>query len=120
MLGPSLLTPSPNPRPLPDLLPFKKGEKLHDEMAKAHPYAFYMGATRVIQDYKEAGEVLMERNFPDVLYNRQTEAVYIPDAHLPTRPIAVDIQSFESTGLCCAQASGYEARTTGGVDPRKR
>ena len=97
-LGPSLLTPSPNPRPLPDLLPFKKGKKLHNEMAEAHPYAFDLGGSNVLppQDYKEAGKVLMERNLPEVLYNRQTEAVYIPPAHLPERPIVVDIPRFES------------------------
>ena len=83
MLGPSLLTPSPNPRPLPDLLPFKKGKKLHNEMAEAHPYAFDMGGSNVLppQDYKEAGKVLMERNLPEVLHNRQTEAVYILPAN---------------------------------------
>ena len=98
MLGPSLLTPSPNPRPLPDLLPFKKGKKLHNEMAEAHPYAFDMGGSNVLppQDYKEAGKVLMERNLPEVLHDRQTEAVYIPPTHLPTRPIVVDLPRFES------------------------
>ena len=96
MLGPSLLTPSPNPRPLPDLLPFKKGKKLHNEMAEAHPYAFDMGGTWIIKDYKEAGKVLMERNFPDVLHNKQKEVVYIPEAHLPKVPMAVDIPRCES------------------------
>ena len=54
-------------------------------MAKAYPYAFNMGATRVIpiQDYKEAGEGLMERNMPEVLHDRQTEVVFVPEAHLP-------------------------------------
>ena len=63
LLGLSLLTSSPNPRPLPELLPFKKGEKLHEEMSKAHGYAFNMGGSNVLQleDYKEAGKILMER-----------------------------------------------------------
>ena len=98
MLGVSVLTPSPNPRTLPELLPLKKDQKLHEEMAKAHPYAFNMGGTRVIalQDYKEAGEVLMERNMPEVLHDRQTEVVFVPDTHLPKEPRVVDIQRFES------------------------
>ena len=98
LLRPSLLTPSPNPRPLPDLLPFKKGKKLHEDMAEAHPYAFDMVGTNVLppQDYKEACQVLMERNMPDVLHNRQMEAVYIPPTPLPTRPIVVDLPRFES------------------------
>ena len=98
MLGVSVLTPSSDPRPLPELLPLKKDEKLHEEMAKAHPYAFNMGATRVIpiQDYKEAGEALMETNMPEVLHDRQTEVVFVPEAHLPKEPRVVDIQRFES------------------------
>ena len=85
MLGVSTLTPSPNPRPLPELLPLKKGEKLHEHMAKDHPYAFNFGATNVIplEDYKEAGKTMMERNMPEVLHDKQTEVVYMPDSHLP-------------------------------------
>ena len=98
MLGVSVLTPSPNPRPLPELLPLKKNQKLHEDMAKAHPYAFNMGATRVIplKDYKEAGSTLMERNMPEVLHERQTEVVFLPETHMPSRPRVVDIQTFES------------------------
>ena len=72
LLGVSVLKPSPNPRPLPELLPLKKDQKLHEEMAKAHPYAFNMGGTKIIplHDYKEAGEALMERNMPDVLHDK--------------------------------------------------
>ena len=61
----------------------KKDEKLHEEIAKAHPYAFNMGGTRVIpiQDYKEAAEALMERNMPEVLHDRQTEIVFVPECY---------------------------------------
>ena len=98
MLGLSVLTPLPNPRPLPELLPLKNDHKLHEEMAKSHLYAFNMGATRVIplQDYKDAGEALMERNMPEVLHDKQTEVVFLPDTHLPKEPRVVDIQRFES------------------------
>ena len=67
-------------------------------MTKAHPYAFNMGGTRVIplEDYKEAGEGLMERNMPDVLHDKQTEVAFVPPAHLPEEPRVVDIPRFES------------------------
>ena len=98
MLGVSVLTPSPNPRPLPELLPLKKDLKLHEEIAKAHPYAFNMGGTMVIpfQYYKEAGKVLMERNMSEVLHDRQTKVVFLPETHLPKMPRVVDIEAFEA------------------------
>ena len=42
------------------------------------------------QDYKEAAEVLMERNMPDILHNRQTKAVFMPETHLPNNPRNVE------------------------------
>ena len=38
--------------------PTTGGEKLHEEMAKAHRYAFNMGGSNVLQleDYKEQGK----------------------------------------------------------------
>ena len=67
-------------------------------MAKAHPYAFNMGASKVIplEDYKKAGKTLMERNMPEVLHDKQTEVVYMPHCHLPEEPRVVDISRFES------------------------
>ena len=96
LLGVSVLTPSLNPRPLPELLPFMKGEKLQVEIVKAHPYAFNMGSSRILQDYKEAAKVLMERNMPEVLHDRQTEVVFIPECHLPKEPRVIDLPEFES------------------------
>ena len=98
LLGMSLLIPHPNPRPLPELLPLKKGQKLHEDIAQAHPYAFNMGGSRVIplQDYKEAAEILMERNIPEVVHNHQDKVVFIPDVHLTKEPRVVDMARFES------------------------
>ena len=73
-----------------------KGEKLQVEIVKAHPYAFNMGSSRILQDYKEAAKVLMERNMPEVLHNRQTEVVFIPECHLPKEPRVLDLTEFES------------------------
>ena len=91
LLGVSVLTPSPNPQPLPELLPLKKGQQLHEHMAN-------MGGTRVIplKDYKEAGKGLMERNMPDVLHNRQTEVVFLPEANMPRMPRVVDLEKYET------------------------
>ena len=96
MLSVSVLTPCLDPRPLSELLPFGKGDRLQDEIVKAHPYAFNMGSSRIIHDYKEAAEVLMERNMPEVLHNRQTEVVFIPECHLPKEPRVIDLTEFES------------------------
>ena len=62
LLGLSYLTPHPNPRPMTELLPLRKGQKLHEDIAQAHPYAFNMGSSRVIplQDYKEAADLLIK------------------------------------------------------------
>ena len=43
-----------------------------------------------VQDFQEAAKVLMERNMPNVLHNTQTEAVFMPETHLPKIPRVVD------------------------------
>ena len=50
-------------------------------MAKGHGYGFNMGHGKIIpfKDYKEAAEALMERNFPEILHDRQTKVVFILD-----------------------------------------
>ena len=67
-------------------------------MAKGYPYAFNMGNGNIIsyQNYQEAGKTLMERSFPDVLHNRQTNVVLIPETNLPKVPRAVDLQKYET------------------------
>ena len=62
--------------------------RLQEQLIKDHPYAFNMGNNNIIplSDFQEATKVLMERNMPDVLHNRQTEAVFMPEAHLPNMP----------------------------------
>ena len=64
----SLLSPSPSPRPLLDLLGFTDQE-LQEQMAKGHPYEFIMGHGKTIsfRDFKEARIALMERNMSHVL-----------------------------------------------------
>ena len=66
-------------------------------MAKGHPYAFNMGHGKIIpfSDYKEAAEALMERNMPEVLHNKQTKAIFLPETHLPKIPRAVDLEEYE-------------------------
>ena len=60
-------------------------------MARGHPYQFNLGHGRSFKDYKEAANALMERNMPDVLNDRQTTVVFIPDTHLPKEPRVVDV-----------------------------
>ena len=65
-------------------------------MAKGHPYMFNMGSGKTIsyQNYQEAVRFLMERNFPELLHNRQTKVVLIPETHLPKVPRAVDFWAY--------------------------
>ena len=67
-------------------------------MAKGHSYAFNMGNKNIIpfKDFLVAAKVLMERNMPDVLHNRQTEAVFMPETHLPNMPRVVDEKEYQA------------------------
>ena len=71
-------------------------QELQEQMAKGHVYAFNMGNNNIIpfKDFREAVRVLMERNMPEVLQNRQTEAIFMPEAHLPNMPRVVDEQRY--------------------------
>ena len=99
-LGVSNLIPSINPRTLPELLGFKNEDdpELPKQMAQTYPYAFNMGGSNVLplKDYKEAGRLLMERNMPDLLRDKQTEVIFIPETHLPTMPRVVDPVRYET------------------------
>ena len=78
-LGVSLLLPSPNPRPILDLLG-STDQELQEHMAKGHPYEFNMGHGKVFKDYKQTANALMERNMSAVLHNKQTGVFFIPGA----------------------------------------
>ena len=91
----SLLIPSPTPRPLLDLLGVNDQE-LQEQMAKGHPYEFNMGGGKVFKDYKEAVTAMMERNMPDILHDKQTEVVFMPEAHLPKVPRLVNLRAYEA------------------------
>ena len=95
-IGLHFLTPSASPRPLPHLLGFTDLQ-LQEQMAKGRPYAFNMGHGHIIhfKDYNEAGETLMEREMPDILHDRQTKVLFVPDSNLPKMPHIVDLEEFE-------------------------
>ena len=96
-IGVHFLTPSSKPLPLPVLLGLTDQE-LQEQMAKGHGYGFNMGHGRIIpfKDYKEAAEALMERNLPEILNDRQTKVVFIPETHLPKMPHIVDLHDYEA------------------------
>ena len=96
-LGVSLLVPSQTPRPLTELLGVNDQE-LQEQMAKGHPYAFNLGSGQSFsyQNYEQAAEALMERNLPEVLHNKQTKVVFLPQAHLPKMPRVVDLNAYEA------------------------
>merc|ERR1712012_1212822 len=95
-IGVHLLTPPSTPQPLLDLLGLTD-EQLQEVMAKDHPYGFIMGHNKNIpfSNYKEAAKALMERTLPQILEDRQTEPVFMPETHLPTVPRVVDMQEYE-------------------------
>ena len=94
---PSLLASSSSPHSMLQLLSLPDQE-LQEQMARGHSYAFNMGNNHVIpfQDFHEAVKVLMERNMPDVLHNRQKEGVFMPEAHLPNMPRVVDESRYQA------------------------
>ena len=96
-IGVHFLTPSSNPVPLPHLLGLTD-QQLQEQMAKGHGYGFNMGHGKIIpfKDYKEAAEALMERNFPEILHDRQTKVIFIPETHLPKMPHVVDLNDYEA------------------------
>ena len=85
---------------------------LQEQMAKGHPYAFgknmvvakgqpqgfNMGRGRTIsfQNYHKAVKALMGRNMPDVLHNKQTKVIFMPESPLPKMPRMVDMNRFEA------------------------
>merc|ERR550532_3935760 len=73
-------------------------QELQEQMAKGHSYAFNMGNNRIIpfQDFQLVLKILMERNMSEVLYNRQTEAVFMPETYLPNMPRVVDEQRYQT------------------------
>merc|ERR1719494_1505323 len=97
-IGIHFLTPTPSPPPLPRLLGFNGDVQLQEQMAKGHGYGFNMGHGKItpFKDYKEAAEALMERNFPEILHDRQTKVVFIPETHLPKMPHIVDLEEFKA------------------------
>ena len=94
-IGVHSLTPPSTPQPLLDLLGLTD-EQLQEVMAKDHPYGFIMGHNRNIpfSNYKEAAKALMERTLPQILEDKQTEPVFMPETHLPTVPRVVDMQEY--------------------------
>ena len=92
-----LTSSSSSPHPMLQLLGLSDQE-LQEQMAKGHSYAFNMGNNNIIpfKDFQEAAKVLMERNMPDILHNTQTEAVFMPETHLPNMPRVVDEQRYQA------------------------
>jgi hypothetical protein len=87
----------PSASPLLQLLGLSDQE-LQEQMTKDHSYAFNMGNNNIIpfQDIQLVLQTLMERNMPEVLHNSQTEAVFMPETHLPNMPRIVDEQRYQT------------------------
>ena len=83
---PSSLHPS---RALPHLLGLTD-QQLQEQMARGHPYGFNLGHGQIFpfNDYLEAARALLERNMPEVFFDRQTKPIFVPEVHLPKMPQA--------------------------------
>merc|ERR1719312_2321489 len=60
-----------------------------DKMKKTHSYIFDMGAGQCLENYEDAEDALIKRNFPDISQNDQQSAVFLPETFLPKVPRAV-------------------------------
>merc|ERR1719312_2045957 len=60
-----------------------------DKMKKFHSYIFDMGAGQCFQNYEDAEDALIKRNFPDISQNCQQSPVFLPETFLPKVPRAV-------------------------------
>ena len=57
-----------------------------------------MGNNNIIpfQVFQEMQKVLMERDMPEVLHNRQMEVVFFPETHLHNMPRVVAKQTYQT------------------------
>merc|ERR1719312_1500176 len=60
-----------------------------DKMKKIHSYIFIMGGGQCLENYEDAEDALIKRNFPDISQNDQTRAHFLPETFLPKVPRAV-------------------------------
>ena len=93
LISTSLVSPPSSPPRILQLLGLSDLE-LQEQIAKGHSYAFNMGNNNIIpfKDFQEAAKVLMERNMPEVLQNRQRKAIFMPETHMPNMPRVIDEQ----------------------------
>merc|ERR1719317_226342 len=71
-------------------------EDVQNKMKKTHSYIFNMGAGKYFNDFEEAEDELLKRNFPGIFKNCQKTAVYLPETYLPKVPRAVDPEEYEA------------------------
>ena len=71
-------------------------EDVQNKMKKTHSYIFDMGAGKYFNNFEEAEDELLKRNFPDISNNLQNRAVFLPETYLPKVPRAVDPEEYEA------------------------
>ena len=94
-LGFSNFSRSLNPKPL--LAPFESQRPRTAGPTSKRPsicIQIQHGLGKVLESYKEAVNALMERNIPDVLHDKQTKVIFLPETHLPKKPRVVDLKRF--------------------------
>merc|ERR1712013_502350 len=71
-------------------------EDVQNKMKKTHSYIFDMGAGKYFNNFQEAEDELLKRNFPDISNNLQNKAVFLPETYMPKVPRAVDPEKYEA------------------------
>merc|ERR1719206_1337647 len=60
-----------------------------DKMKKIHSYIFDMGPGEYFENYEDAEDALIKRNFPDISNDCQKSPVFLPETFIPKVPRAV-------------------------------
>ena len=87
-LGKSEILASEVKKSILELLGSTDGE-VQEKMKKVHSYIFDMGGGKYFENYEDAEDELLKRNFPDIFNNCQKGAVFVPETFLPKVPRAV-------------------------------
>ena len=69
--------------------------EVQDNMKKNHSYIFNMGANQYFDNYQDAEEALLTRNFPLLASGCQVSPIFLPESFLPKVPKAVDSEQYK-------------------------
>ena len=71
-------------------------QELQDKMQKHHPYIFNLGGGKYFENYHEAEDELLKRNFEAIVKDQQDRAIFLPEIYILKVPRAVNVEEYES------------------------